>query len=239
MRRATQWPGAPERRSSPRPPLWLNLLLFFLGVAGILFAREHRERVSDRFADVIAKQTRTPADVRNLKEQLAEVELNRETLARELDGRLKLATSLKTENFHLSIDTRARKLRFYYGGTMLREAPVTIGEARTITAPGKRWTFLPLKGAFPVQAKIVDYEWPVPDWWYAMQQQPVPSVRPVITGGLGRYVIVLSNGYVIHSPPVEGSPLIGAKPGSYMVDEEVLRAIWPRIHRTETQVFIY
>jgi len=205
----------------------------------MLFAREHRERVSDRFADVINKQARTPADLRNLKEQLAEAELDREMLARELDGRLKLAASLKTEDFHLSIDTRARTLRFYYGGTMLREAPVTIGETRTITARDKKWTFLPLKGAFPVQAKIVDYEWRVPEWVYAMQQQPVPPVRPVIAGGLGRYVLVLSNGYVIHSPPVPGSPLTGAKPGSYMVDEEVLRAIWPRIHRNETQVFIF
>jgi hypothetical protein len=237
--RTYNWPGVPDRRSFPRPPLWLNLLLLFLGVAAIVFARQHRERVSDRFGDVIARQGRTPADVEKLKDQLAEADLTRDTLQRELEGRLKLAASLESENFFLSVDTQARKLRFHYGDKVLRETDVTIGARRTIETGGKTWTFLPVKGAFHVEAKIVDYGWRVPQWVYAMNGDPVPATRPVIDGGLGRYVIFLPNGYVIHSPPVEESPLNGAKPGSYMVDEEMLRAIWPRIHKGTTQVFIF
>lgn len=239
MRRTYTWPGAPDRRSFPRPPFWLNLLLLFLGVAVIVFARQHRERVSDRFADVIAKQGRTPAEVEKLKEQLAEVDITRDTLQRELEGRLKLAANLKSENFYLSVDTEARKLRFHYGDKILREADVVIGARRVIETRGKTWTFLPVKGAFHVEAKIVDHAWHVPEWVHAMKGEPVPAHRPVIEGGLGRYVIFLPNGYVIHSPPVEESPLDGAKPGSYMVDEEMLRAIWPRIHKGTTQVFIF
>ena len=239
MRRTHDRPGTPDRRSFPRPPLWLNLLLLFLGIAAILFAREHRERVSDRFADVIAKKSRTPADVEKLKDQLAEADLTRETLQRELEGRLKLAANLKSEDFYLSVDTQARKLRFYYGDKVLRETNVTIGEKRTVETSGKKWTFVPVKGAFRVEAKIVDHYWRAPEWVYAMKDEPVPGNRPVIEGGLGRYVIFLPNGYVIHSPPVEESPLDGPKPGSYMVDEEMLRAIWPRIHKGTTQVFIF
>ena len=47
--------------------------------------------------------------------------------------------------------------------------------------------------------------------------------------GLGRYVIFLPNSYVIHSPPPPDSPLQGPKPGSFMVPEADLAAIWPRI----------
>ncbi|MFP5247940.1 MAG: L,D-transpeptidase [Thermoanaerobaculia bacterium] len=238
-RRNEYRPGAPERRSFPRPPLWLNLLLLLLGIGGVVFARHHRDRVSAEFSDVITEQQRTPADVRKIKEALAEVDLTRDALQKELEGRMKFLSGLKSEDFYLSIDTRERRLRFYYGSVVLRDAPVTIGESHTVKAGGKTWTFLPVKGAFPVEAKIVGHAWRIPEWLYAMNGQPVPAERPVIEGGLGKYVLFLPNGYVIHTPPSEASPLRGAKPGSYMVDEETMRAIWPRIHKGKTHVYIY
>ena len=70
----------------------------------------------------------------------------------------------------------------------------------------------------------------MPEW--------LDPARPTIPNGLGKYVLFLPNGYVIHTPPSEESPLKGAKPGSYMVPEETLAAIWPRIHKG-TPVYIY
>jgi hypothetical protein len=239
-RRSLDRPGAPDRRSFPRPPLWVNLLILLLGVGGVVFARYHRERVSTRFEHVLAQEARTPADVKKMKEELAELNLSQAALQRELEGRMKFMDSLKSENFYLSIDTRTRKLRFYYGDTVLREDDVQIGESKTITAKdGKSWTFLPLKGAFPVQAKVVGMNWTVPEWVYAMSNQPVPASRPVIPNGLGKYVIVLRDGYLIHTQPAQDSPLQGPKPGSFLVSEEMLSAIWPRIHKGKTQVYIY
>lgn len=238
-RRHHSRPEASDRRSFPRPPLWLNLLLLILGIAGIVFARAHRERVSTEFADVITEQQRTPADVRKMKEELAEMDLARGQLQKELQGRMKFVSSLKSENFYLSIDTRARKLRFYYGDTILREADVTLGESKKLTAGGRNWTFVPVKGAFTVEAKIVGHDWQIPEWVYPMNGQPVPPQRPTVDGGLGEYVLFLGNGYVIHTPPSAESPLKGAKPGSYMVSEDVMRAIWPRIHKGRTPVFIF
>ena len=204
----------------------------------MLYARHHRQQVSTRFAEVIAEEARTPADVRQAKEELAEMNFGRAQFQREIEGRSKFVASLKAEDFSVSIDTKARKLRLYYGDTVLREADVVIGEARTISGPSKQWTFIPLKGAFPVEAKIVGYHRRVPEWMYVMRNEPIPAERPTIPNGLGMYAIFLPNGYAIHSPPGEGSPLQGAKPGSYMVSEDVLRAIWPRIHKG-TQVYIF
>jgi hypothetical protein len=238
-RRNQDRPETRERRSFPRPPLWLNLLLLLLGIAGIVLARYHRERVSREFADVITREQRTPADVTKVKRDLAEMDLNREALQRELEGRMKFVGSLKSENFYLSIDTNARKLRFHYGGTVLRESDVIAGDGKTLTANGKSWTFVPLKGAFPVEAKLVDHAWRVPEWVYAMKGEPVPAERPVVTGGLGKYVLFLPNGYAIHTQPAAESPLQGAKPGSYMVSEDFMRAVWPRITPGTTQVYIF
>jgi hypothetical protein len=239
-RRTEKRPDAPDRRSFPRPPLWLNLLLIALGLAGLAFGRYHRVRVSDRYSSVLTEQQRTPSDTRKIKEELAEMDLTRAALETELNGRMKFLQSLKSENFYLSIDTQAKKLRFYYGDTVLREADVALGANTTLKSPdGRSWTFVPVKGAFPVEAKLVDYNWRVPEWLYVMNQKPIPESRPVIEGGLGRYVIVLPNNYVIHSPPVERSPLQGPKPGSFMVAEEDLRAIWERIHTKQTPIYIF
>ena len=238
-RRHEDRPGASDRRTFPRPPLWLNLLLLLLGIGGVLYARYHRKIVATEFAQVIAEEARTPADIRNLKEEVAEMDLSRDQLQKELEGRGKFLSSLKSENFYLSIDTKARKMRFYYGDTVLREADVVVGDTRTISGNGKQWTFIPLKGAFAVDAKLVNHDWPVPDWVYALQNQPPPATRPVVPNGLGKFVILLPNGYAIHTQPSAESPLQTAKPGSYMVSEDMMLAIWPRIHRNKTQVYIF
>jgi hypothetical protein len=65
-----------------------------------------------------------------------------------------------------------------------------------------------------------------------------PKSRPTVANGLGRYVIALGNQYVIHSPPPSDSPLKGAKPGSFMVPEADLAAIWKRIG-PETRVYVF
>lgn len=238
-RRNEDRPETRDRRSFPRPPLWLNLLLLLLGVAGVLFARYHRERVSSEFSDVITREQRTPADVTKVKRELSEMDLTREALQQELDGRMKFVGSLKSEHFYLSIDTNARKLRFYYGDKMLRESDVIAGDAKTVSTNGKSWTFVPLKGAFPIEAKLVDHPWRIPEWVYAMKGEAVPAERPVVTGGLGKYVLFLPNGYAIHTQPAPESPLQQAKPGSYMVSEDFMRAVWPRITTGQTQVYIF
>lgn len=238
-RRNRDRPETGDRRSFPRPPLWLNLLLLLLGIGGLVFARQHRERVSAEFSDVITREQRTPADVTKVKRELAEMDLTRDSLQRELEGRMKFVGSLKSENFYLSIDTNARKLRFYYGDTVLRESDVIVGEAKTLSANDKSWTFVPLKGAFPIESKLVDHPWRIPEWMYAMKGEPVPAERQVVSGGLGKYVLFLPNGYAIHTQPSAESPLQGAKPGSYMVSEDFMRAVWPRITTGQTQVYIF
>ncbi|MGZ8830174.1 MAG: L,D-transpeptidase [Thermoanaerobaculia bacterium] len=237
-RRNAKRPENTDRRGFPRPPLWLNLLLLLLGFGGVLFARYHRERVSHEYADVLVEQQRTPGNAKKIKDELAAMDLSKDALKKELEARASFLSSLKSENFYLSVDTQQKKLRFYYGDKMLREGDITIGESKSVQTPSGNWTFVPLKGSFPIEAKIVDYDWKVPDWVYAMNGQQVPKEPQTVRGGLGKYVIFLPNGYVIHSRPSDDSPLQGAKPGSIMASEDDLRPIWERIHRG-TPVYIF
>ena len=228
-----------ERRSFPRPPLWLNLLLLIIAVATFAFARYQRNVVEEKTAALFKPSASSPAELNRIRDELAQADITDAQLARELDGRMMYIESLQGAQFYISVDTQRRVLQFRFGKDVVRECPVEIGEARTIKGQhGKTWTFLPLKGGFNVTGKEESYNWVVPEWLYAMLGEPLPANRKVVRNGLGRYVIVLPNNYVIHSPPPPDSPLQGPKPGSFMVPEQDLAAIWPRISK-DTRVYIF
>jgi hypothetical protein len=229
----------PDRRTFPRPPLWLNLLLLIIAAATFVYAKHERAVVDRKIAFLFQPSPTSPEELNRVRQELADMDLTRQQLATELDGRMKFLRSLEGEQFYIAIDTTRRKAELRIGKNVVRDMDVNIGPARTITAKdGRTWTFIPLKGGFSVEEKLSDYSWQVPDWVYAMNGETPPSVPRTVLNGLGKYVIRLPNGYVIESPPPDGGPLRGPKPGSYEVPEADLAAIWPRI-TTETRVYIF
>jgi hypothetical protein len=238
-RRSTGRLASTDRRTFPRPPLWLNVLLLVIAAATFGYAKHERDVVQRKTAILFKPSPSNPDELIHIREELADADVSKQQLARELDGRLQYLQSLQGEQFYIAIDTAKHKLYFRLGKEIVRDADVTMGEAKTITAKdGRTWTFVPLKGGFNVDGKVSDYPWQVPEWVYAMKQQPPPATPVTVTNGLGKYVIRLPNGYVIHSPPPPDSPLQGPKPGSFEVPEADLGAIWPRI-TNQTRVYIF
>jgi hypothetical protein len=237
-RRSENRPQSPPRRSARRPALWLNLVVLVLGIAILLFAYEHRRRLDATFARIARTQVSSPYQLAKIRSELSSMELTRASLDREIQNRLAMTAGFEAAEFYLAIDTASRTLRLHFGPEIVREAEVVIGEPLVVKAGGRSWQFVPLKGALTVIGKIVDEPWEVPPWVWTMRNVPIPTVPVTVSGGLGKYVILLPNGYVIHSPPAAGSPLQGVKPGSFMIAEEQMRAIWPRISQA-TRVYIY
>jgi hypothetical protein len=228
-----------ERRSFPRPPLWLNLLLLVLALSTFAYARHERSIIRAKTALLFQPSPASPEELNRLRDELAGMDLSKEQLAKQLDARVSYVESLKGQQFYISVDTQKRKLYLRLGKQIVREADVQIGEGKTIKSGDKSWTFVPIKGAFNVVGKSNDYAWTVPEWVYAMNGQHVPASRPTITNGVGNYMIVLPDNYLIHSPPPPDSPLAGhVKPGSLMIPEADLAAIWPRISQ-DTRVYIF
>jgi len=225
------------RTGARRPALWFSLLVFVLGLAGLAGAQFHENRLDAHYERIRARQASLPYQTAKIRSDLASQELTTDALEKELERRLGIARVLASDEFYITIDTANRKLRLQLGSSVVREAELTVGAPRSIKAAGKSWEFVPLKGAVTVRGKLMNYPWPVPQWVYAMNGTAVPAVLPTVTGGLGKYVITLPNGYVIHSPPPPGSPLKGAKPASFMVPEDDLEAIWPQV-TTSTRVYV-
>jgi len=217
----------------------LNLLLLIVAAATFAYAKHQRTVVLEKTAALFSKSENSPAELNRIRDELAQMDLTKAQLAKELDGRMQYLQSLQGEDFYISIDTDRKKMQFRIGKSVVREADVQVGEAKTLTAhEGKTWTFYPLKGGFNVVGKDDSYESPIPEWVYALRNEPAPAHRPTMHNWLGHYVIFLPNSYVIHSPPPPRSPLPGPKPGSFMVPEDDLAAIWPRISN-QTRVYIF
>jgi hypothetical protein len=229
-----------DRRTFPRPPLWLNLLLLLIAGATFAYARYHHNEVKQKSAVLFRATPSSPAEINKIRDELSTMDLSRAQLAKQLDSRMQYLQDLNSGQFYIAVDTGRRKLYLRLGKEVVREADVELGEARTVKAPsGISWTFVPVKGSFNVSDKQTDYPWRVPEWVYALNGDKPPAERPTVQNGLGRYVLVLQDNYVIHSPPPPDSPLAGhAKPGSIMVPEADLAAIWPRISN-QTRVYIF
>ena len=226
------------RRKLPRPSTRALLFLFVLVAAVGVVAAVHRRKLERDFEARVTLSRAAPYEIKRLRHELADLELNEKELANALDTRLKYLGAAKRNEFYIAIDTKKRNFSFHYADKTLRDASVEIGAPRTIEAGKKKWTFAPLTGAFSVGNKFEGGGWTVPEWVYRMNGAKPPKSPPTIPNGLGRHVIVLEDQYVIHSPPPPDSPLRGAKPGSFMVPEADLAAIWKRVG-PETRVYVF
>ena len=225
-------------RKLPRPGTrFLFALFLLLAIVGIA-AAVHRRILERDFERRVTFSQAAPYEIKRIRRDLAELELNEKELTNALDARLKYLAASKRNAFYIAINTKKGDFSFHYADKTLRDAPVQVGPPQTIVSGKKKWTFAPLTGAFSVSTKVEGGSWTVPEWVYRMKGAAPPKPRPTIKNGLGRYVIQLGNDYVIHSPPPPGSPLRGAKPGSFMVPEADLAAIWERIG-PETRVYVF
>ena len=237
-RRAGTRAQSPSRRAAGRPSLRFNLIVLVLALALLAGAWQHRRGIDAGFASLARKQAASPFLVAKIRSDLASMELTQESLEQEIQNRLTMVQAFQAEQFYLAIDTTGRRMRLHFGPEIVREADVVVGEPRVVKVGGKSWEFAALKGAVSVTGKLADAPWEVPAWAHALRDDSPPVDAVTVPGGLGRFVVLLPNGYLIHTPPPEGSPLQGAKPGSFMIAEGEMQAMWPRIS-AGTRVYIY
>jgi hypothetical protein len=216
------------------------LLLIILALSTFVFAQYQRNEIEAKTAILFAPSTSSPAELNQVRSELSQMDMTEEQLKRELDARLDYLHTIDSEQFYVSVDTARKKLTLRLGKNVVREADIQIGDARTVKSGAKTWTFVPLKGSFTVADKKNNYGWVVSEWAYALRGERPPVNRPDILNGLGTYVLFLPDGYLIQSPPPANSPLAGmAKPGSIMIPEVDLAAMWPRIIPGQTRVYIF
>ena len=221
-----------------RPPIsWsLGLLLFGVGLAAV--ATVHRRHLEARFQALVVRSQSAPFEIQRIRQDLAALSLDENTLQKSLAARLAAADAQKSSEFYLVLDTRAKKLSLRLGDDIVRETTLQTRAPRPIeAASGEKLAPAPLSGAFTIREKLERPAWKPPAWAWTDAGLRVPSPIPDIPGGLGRYVVVLTDDVILHSPPPPGSPLKGAMPGSFLAPEADLAAIWKRIG-PQTRVYV-
>jgi hypothetical protein len=222
-----------------RPPLTASLVILLCGIVLGAAATVHRRHLDVRFGASVVASATAPFEIQRVRRDLAGLALDEESLQRELEARLAVVDAQESAAFYLVLDTKANRLSFRYGDRLVRDAPLTVGPPRPIrSASGEKLSPAPLSGAFTVRQKLERPAWKPPAWIWEKAGVAVPRPLPEIRGGLGRYVLVLADDVVLHSPPPRESPLKGAKPGSFLAPEADLAAIWKRVG-TETRIYVF
>ncbi|HEY3124044.1 MAG TPA: hypothetical protein VGK70_08250, partial [Thermoanaerobaculia bacterium] len=164
-------PG-PERRKLWRPPLQLNLFLLGFALLVGATATAHHRALDGRLGRLLRQADLAPFEIKRIRQDLADQELDEKSLAAELDSRLKYARIQKANEFYILLDTKRRQFAFKYGDKVVREASFDAGAPRVIQAKnGARWTFAPVTGAFTVKEKLEKADWKVPEWVYIMNRE--------------------------------------------------------------------
>ena len=117
-----------ERRRSPRPPLWLNLLLLVLAFATFAYARHQRDVIDDKIALLFKPSPASPAELNRIRDELSKMDLTKAQLARELDARLEFLQTVNSDRFYIIVDSAKQKFYLRLGDDVVREANATIGE---------------------------------------------------------------------------------------------------------------
>jgi hypothetical protein len=222
-----------------RPSVGFSLVLLFIGVVLGAAATAERRSLDTRFDAQVVRAQAQPFEIQRIRQDLASLSLDEKSLERELSARVAAAEAQKSSEFYLVLDTKAKKMSLRLGDRIVREAPIETRPPLPIrTASGETLAPAALSGAFTVREKLERPAWKPPAWAWKEAKRPVPSPLPEVRGGLGRYVLVLTDEVVVHSPPPPESPLKGPQPGSFLVPESDLSAIWKRVGQ-ETRVYVF
>src|SRR5438045_1168955 len=100
-------PERRERRSFPRPPLWLNLLLLIIAGAAFAYGRYERETIDRKMAILFkpVSLSGSAAELDQIRTELSQLDLTRTQLANQLEARLQYAQSVNGEEFYIAVDT--------------------------------------------------------------------------------------------------------------------------------------
>lgn len=186
-----------------------------------------------------------PSPLQSIDELRAKVQtLEQEaaSLEEQSQGLRHMLWELENDEIYLVVDTEANRLTMRQGDRILRTAVVGTGSRHFIQEEtGRNWLFESPTGSLAVLGRERNPVWIRPDWSYVEENMPVPAENDpdrLVRGVLGKYALILGNGYKIHGTTYKN--LLGTHftHGCISVGDEDLEVIY-RTVKTGTKVYIY
>ncbi len=81
----------------------------------------HRRALEKEFSSRVTLSQATPFEIKRIRRELLDLEVDEKTLASALDARLKYLENTRRKEFYVAIDTRKREFSFHFADKVLRE----------------------------------------------------------------------------------------------------------------------
>ncbi len=183
-----------------------------------------------------------PPSLDELKASVSALEQETALLEAENQGLRNMLKETDDDDVYLVVDTENNRLTMRQGGTILMTAVVGTGSRQSIESEtGRDWYFESPTGSLTVLGKERNPVWIRPDWSYVEENMPVPAENDpdrIVRDVLGKYALLLGNGYKIHG--TRWTNLLGTHftHGCISVGDENLEILYKSV-RMGTKVYIY
>jgi len=175
------------------------------------------------------------ASVRALQQEAASLEAENQGIRRTL-------TEQDDDELYVVVDTESNTLTLRQGKSVLHSAICGTGSRQFIEAEtGTNWFFETPMGTFTVLGKERNPVWIRPDWSYVEENMPVPALNDpdrLVRGVLGKYALLLGNGYKIHG--TKWTNLLGTHftHGCVSLGDDDLEIVYKSV-KIGTKVYLY
>jgi cell division protein FtsB len=175
------------------------------------------------------------SDVQALQQQVAR-------LAEENQGLRNILQGMDDGEHYLVVDTENNRLTMRQDSAILLRAKAGTGSRQYIKEDtGRDWYFESPKGSLTVLGTERNPVWIRPDWSYVEENMPIPAIDDpdrLVRGVMGKYALLLGNGYKIHG--TKWKKLLGTHftHGCISLDDDELEVVYKSVEKG-TKVYIY
>jgi len=183
-----------------------------------------------------------PPSVDDLRSTVAALEQEAAELEEQNRGLQLMLDEYDDHQIYIVVDTENNRLTLRRDDNVLRTVVVGTGSRQLVEEEtGRNWYFETPIGSFTVLGKERNPVWIRPDWSFVEENMPVPPPNDperVVRGVLGKYALLLGNGYKIHGTTFKD--LLGTHftHGCISMDDGDLEAVY-KAAKTGTKVYIY
>ncbi len=193
-------------------------------------------------APASAEDAAAAPSLEELRARVAVLEKEAAGIEAENQGLKNMLKEIEGDDVYIVVDTENNRLTMRQDGTVLMTAVVGTGSRQAIESEtGRDWYFESPTGSLTVLGKERNPVWIRPDWSYVEENMPVPDENDpdrIVRDVLGKYALLLGNGYKIHG--TRWTNLLGTHftHGCISVGDENLEILYKSV-RIGTKVYIY
>jgi lipoprotein-anchoring transpeptidase ErfK/SrfK len=177
-----------------------------------------------------------------LRAKVAALEQEAAVLEEQNQGLNRMLKEMDDDAPYIVVDTENNRLTLRQGDKVLLTAVVGTGSRQFVEEEtGRNWYFESPMGSLTVLGKERNPVWIRPDWSYVEENMPVPAENDpdrIVREVLGKYALILGNGYKIHG--TKYTKLLGTHftHGCISVGDKDLEKLYKTV-KIGTKVYIY